>query len=109
LVPTGGAVAIARAVVEAAAKASGSTEGDLFKMIGGLYDRRLIREHIMEAAHEVRHLGNEVAHGEFVQPISAEECAEILGLMSELLRELFQSPAKVSRLKEARLAKKAES
>ncbi|WP_213816196.1 DUF4145 domain-containing protein [Glaciihabitans sp. dw_435] len=103
-----GSVAIARAVVEAAAKARGATESDLYKMITGLYERRLIREHIKDAAHEIRHLGNSVAHGDFVVRITPEESDEILGLMSELLHELFQSPAAVERRKAARLAKQAE-
>lgn len=100
-----GAVAIARAVVEAAAKAHNATERDLYKKIDGLYDRRLIREHIRDAAHEIRYLGNEVAHGDFVNALTKEESSEVLGLMSELLRELFQSPAQVQRRREARLAK----
>lgn len=102
-----GAAALARAVVEATAKDKGITSGVLHAKIEAMKDQDLIRPHIAEAAHEVRHLGNDVAHGDFVEPVSEEEADEILTLMSEVLDEVFTSPARIAAVQAARLAKKA--
>lgn len=65
------------------------------------------RAHIREAAHEVRHLGNEVAHGDSVDPIAEDEAEEALALMAGGLQVVFQSPARVRRVREKREAKAA--
>jgi len=97
--------ALARAVVEATAKAKGITAGQLYDKIEALHAADHIRPHIKDAAHEIRHLGNEVAHGDFVEPVTREEAEEILVLMGEVLDEVFQSPARVARRQAARKAK----
>jgi len=97
--------ALARAVVEATAKEKGITKGQIRDKIDALYDARLIREHVRDGAHEVRHLGNDMAHGDFVEPVGQEEIDETLELMSEVLNEVFQSPARVERVRSAREAK----
>lgn len=102
-----GATALARAVIEASAKEVGITKGVLHKKIEELEKAGHVRAHIREAAHEVRHLGNEVAHGDFVDPIAEDEAEEALALMAEVLQEVFQSPARVRRVRERREAKKA--
>jgi hypothetical protein len=91
------AVLLARSVIEATAKERGITSGSLLKKIDELFDKRLIREHVRDGAHEVRHLGNDMAHGDFVAPVEAEEASLILTLMSEVLEEVFQSVARVQR------------
>lgn len=98
---------LARAVIEATAKEKGITSGSLWTKIDAMYDAHLIREHIKEAAHEVRYFGNDMAHGDFVNPVTKEEAAEAVELMAEVLHEVFQSPARVARVREAREAKKA--
>lgn len=103
-----GATSLARAVIEASAKDKGITKGQLHAKIEALENSGHIRAHIRDAAHEVRHLGNEVAHGDFVDPIEAEEAEEALALMGEVLQEVFQSPARVARVKAAREAKKTK-
>ncbi|MFF4549254.1 DUF4145 domain-containing protein [Streptomyces sp. NPDC001406] len=98
------AVALARAVVEATAKERGIVRGSLEKKIDKLFDDKLIREYVRDAAHEVRFGGNEVAHGDLVsEPMDNATATEILGLMDEILDEVFQSPARVARLKQQRL------
>ncbi|MGW5653547.1 DUF4145 domain-containing protein [Streptomyces humi] len=98
------AVALARAVVEATAKERGIIRGSLEKKIDKLFEDKLIREYVRDAAHEVRFGGNEVAHGDLVaEPMSNATATEILGLMDEILDEVFQSPARVARLKQHRL------
>lgn len=98
------AVALARAVVEATAKERGIARGSLEKKIDRLFEDKHIREYVRDAAHEVRFGGNEVAHGDLVaEPMNNATATEILGLMDEILDEVFQSPARVARLKRQRL------
>jgi len=96
------AAAMARAVVEATAKAKGITTGSLAKKIDKLFEQQLIREYVRDAAHEIRFGGNEVAHGDLVdEPMDHDTATEILGLMDEMLDEVFQSPARVERRRRA--------
>ncbi|MFD8611023.1 DUF4145 domain-containing protein [Streptomyces sp. NPDC059631] len=101
---TRAAVALARAVVEATAKKRGILRGTLEKKVDKLFEDRLIREYVRDAAHEVRFGGNEVAHGDLLaEPMDEARAREIIGLMDEILEEVFQSPARVARLKLQRL------
>jgi hypothetical protein len=99
------AVQLARSVVEATAKDKGITTGNLAGKIAKMQKEGLVRAHVREAADEIRHLGNEMAHGDFVEPVTSEEADETLELMAEVLHEVFQSPAKIERRKQARLAR----
>lgn len=96
---------LARAVIEATAKEKGITQGNLNAKIDAMFAKGLIREHIKDAAHEIRYAGNDMAHGDFINPVSSEDAELILTLMNEILEEVFQSPARVARAKAARLAK----
>jgi hypothetical protein len=99
-------VALARAVVEAAAKAKGITSGPLIKKIDELHAQGLIYEHVKDAAHEVRHGGNEITHGDLVhEAISAEEAAAIVELMDLLLDGVFIAPGKTAAQRASRLAR----
>lgn len=102
-----GAVLLARSVIEATAKAKGITSGSLMKKIDDMHTEGLIREYVKDAAHEVRHLGNDMAHGDFVDPVEPEEAEMVLALMDEVLNEVFQSPARVAKARAARLAKQS--
>ncbi|MGR6972998.1 DUF4145 domain-containing protein [Streptomyces cynarae] len=97
---------MARAVAEATAKEKGISANGISNKIDKLYEQNLIREHVKEAAHEVRFGGNSVAHGD-LDDLTKEETDEILGLMREILEEVFQSPARVQRRRQKRLARKA--
>ena len=100
-------ILLARSVIEASAKDKGITKGMLMTKIDEMEKRGLIRAHIKDAAHEIRYLGNSMAHGDFVDPITEEESEETLELMSEVLNEVFQSLAKIARRTASRQAKKA--
>jgi hypothetical protein len=102
-----GAVILARSVVEATAKDKGITTGSLLAKIDRLRELDLIREHIREAAHEVRLGGNDIAHADPNQEIAEEEAADILKIVDEILLEVYQSPARVERVRQARLARQA--
>lgn len=99
------AAQLARSVVEATAKDKGITQGQLIKKIEELHAKGFIREYVRDAAHEIRHLGNEMAHGDFVSPVTSEEADLVLILMSEILDEVYQSPARVAQARAARAAR----
>jgi len=48
-----------------------------------------IRPGIAEAAHEVRHLGNDMAHGDFAEQVDHEEAELALELVAAILDELW--------------------
>lgn len=101
------AVMLSRSVVEATAKVKGITVHNLVAKIDELAAQQLIRPIVQETAHEIRHLGNDMAHGDFVDPVTREEAEETVGLMGEVLQEVFQAPAAIDRFRQARLAKQA--
>jgi hypothetical protein len=116
-----GAIMLARAVVEATAKHHGITTGTLGKKIEAMFEVKLISQLIRDSAHEIRHLGNDMAHGDFATPqaegdnsppaaieITGQDADEVLALMEMVLDEIYQKPAKVERLRAAREAKKAK-
>jgi hypothetical protein len=99
------AVLLARSVIEATAKDKGITQGNLASKIDEMCTQGFVRELVKETAHEIRHLGNDMAHGDFVDPTTEEESEEILVLMAEVLNEVYQAPARLEARKQARLAK----
>lgn len=87
--------ALARAVVEATAKDKKATGANLAARIDQLKESGHVRPLVQEAAHEVRHFGNTIAHGDFADATTKEEAAEALELMREVLAEVYQAPARV--------------
>lgn len=81
------AVLLARSVAEATAKDKGITSGNLRAKIDTMYGQELVPKIVKARAHEIRHLGNDMAHGDFTQPVTPEEADEILELMDEVLDE----------------------
>lgn len=103
------AILLARAVIEATAKDKGITTGNLHNKIEAMATGGLIRTMIKDAAHGVRELGNEMAHGDFVEPISAEESQLVIRLMGEILNDVYQSPAAIAQAQQAALARRQGS
>lgn len=102
-----GAVALARAVVEAVAKDKGIRKGNLESKIDAMHAAGHISEAMREAAHEVRFAGNEAAHGDLVsEPLTEENAEEIVALMSTILQRVYQEPARVARIREQREERK---
>lgn len=102
------AVLMARTTVEAVAKSQGITQGNLVAKIDELFNRHLVYEHVRDAAHEVRFVGNDAAHADLVDdPIGEKEATAILELMDMVLDGVFIAPAKTTAQTAARLAKKA--
>lgn len=99
-----GAVALARAVVEATAKDQGITKGPLVAKIDEMHKQGLIRDITRELAHEIREGGNEIAHGDLAdEPMPPEDAEAIVALMDEILDEVYQGPARMLALKASRL------
>jgi len=101
------AILMARTVIEASAKEKGILKGSLLNKIDELAGKSLIREDTKEAAHAIREFGNDMAHGDISNPVSEEDSEEVLVLMSEILNELFQGPARVQAIKAKVAARKA--
>lgn len=99
--------ALARAVVEAVAKEKGITKGQLYNKIEELEAAGHVRALVKDQAHEIRHFGNDMAHGDFTDPVTKEGAEEVIELMAEILKEVYQAPARLAARKAARLAKQA--
>lgn len=92
---------LARAVLEATAKDKGANGKSLAERIHALSNAGHVRHHTKEVADEVRHFGNDMAHGDFVDPVTQQEAEEVLELMAEVLAEVYQSPARLARRRAA--------
>lgn len=101
------AILLARSVIEATAKDKGIVKGKLIEKIDRMYDDRLVRPDVRDGAHEVRHLGNDMAHGDFVQSVNAQDTDLVLALMREVLVDVYQSPARVARAQANRQQREA--
>ena len=98
------AILMARTVVEATAKAKGITRGMLVAKIDDLAAQGFIRTDTKEAAHEIRHFGNDMAHGDIEDVPEVDDVRDVLVLMDEILSEVFQGPARTARLRNRRAA-----
>ncbi len=98
------AILMARTVVEATAKDKGITKGNLIAKIDEMAKANIIRDDTKDAAHEIRHLGNDMAHGDIADLPDSEDVQDVLALMDEVLNEVFQGPAKTARLRARRSA-----
>jgi len=99
-------VILARAVLDATCKDKGAAGKDLYKRIDALHSAGLINELVKDDAHEVRLMGNDMAHGDFGTPVTEFEAEEILALMGEVLKEVYQRPARLAARRAARQAQK---
>ena len=90
-------------MIEASAKDKGVTSGSLYDKIDKLAEGQHIRAMLADAAHEVRMAGNDMAHGDFATAeITKEDAEELLELMEDFLREMFELPTRVQRRKDKR-------
>lgn len=101
------AAALARSVVEATAKDRGHTTGTLERKINEMHAAGDLSELAKETAHEIRFVGNEMAHGDFVVAIEGEDADDVLHFMDEVLNAVYQAPARLNAAREQRLARKA--
>src|ERR1022692_2721081 len=98
-----GAVAVARAVVEAVAKDHGIKNGDLKSKIERLHTEGHISDTMRLAATEIRFAGNEAAHSDLVaETLGVEDAAEIVTLMDSILERVYQEPARIAKIRTKR-------
>ncbi len=103
------AVMLARAVVEATAKHNGIKNGLLHAKIDEMFKQEIISKLTKSTAHEIRFMGNDMAHGDFVIELDAEDSGDVLTFMDELLAEVYQSPARLSARQVVRAARNDEA
>lgn len=104
-----GAIALARAVVEATAKDHEITKGMLDKKIDEMAKAGVISDAMKDAAHEIRFAGNEVAHADLAEEsITKEDAEEVLELMDAILTRVYQEPAQVAKVRARRQERRGE-
>ncbi|MHA7290439.1 DUF4145 domain-containing protein [Arthrobacter sp. MDT3-24] len=101
------AIVMARSAIEATCKHHGVTKGQLAAKIDEMTAKDHIRSFTQDAAHELRHLGNDMAHGDFVEEVDADDADAVLVVLGEILYEVYQGPARSGRMKAKREAAKA--
>lgn len=100
------AILMARAVCEAIAKDQGFEEGNLQKKIAQMEEQRLISPLVKQQADEIRYFGNDMAHGDFAQPVDADDAHEVLNFLDVLIDAVYQQPAKLQAMQKARAQRK---
>ena len=100
------AILMARSVCEAIAKDQGFDEGNLQKKIAQMEERKLISPLVKQQADEIRYFGNDMAHGDFAQPVSADDAHEVLNFLDVLIDAVYQQPAKLYAMQTAREQRK---
>jgi hypothetical protein len=88
-----GSILMARTTVEATAKHLGITQGRLIQKIDAMRDQGHIRPAIQKAAHQIRDLGNEMAHGDIDEAPTEQDATDVLRLMDAMLRDVFEVEA----------------
>lgn len=86
-------ILMARTTIEATAKAKDIKTGDLVKKIEAMSDQGLIRPTLKDAAHAIRYVGNDMAHGDVEDAPDKQDAEDILTLMDLVLVEVFQATA----------------
>lgn len=100
------AVLMARTAIEAMAKNKKITDGNLYQKIDAMAEKNIITDQLAEEAHQIRLLGNDMAHGDLDEPVSREDATEILGFLDSVLNYVYQQPAAVERRKNLRKERK---
>lgn len=102
-----GAIMLARAVIEAAAKSKDIAGRDLRAKIDGLAEAQYLSPQVAASAHEVRYLGNDMAHGDFVSlTVEADDVIDVLEIMDDVLESVYAVPTRLQRRREARATRK---
>lgn len=102
------AVLMARTTLEATAKQHGITEGKLFNKIEKMAEQNIITDQLKEEAHEIRMLGNDMAHGDLGTPVTEDDAADILGFLDTVLDYVYQQPMAIQKRRDLRARRKAK-
>ncbi|WP_175558485.1 DUF4145 domain-containing protein [Arthrobacter sp. ok362] len=92
------AVLMARTTIEATAKDHKITGGNLVEKIKKMLEEGLILESTKRAADAIRHLGNDMAHGDLSVSVGQDMARDVVELMQLILREVYELPYLAERL-----------
>lgn len=101
------AVLLARTTVEAIAKDKGVSSGNLYSKIEAMAEQSIITDQLKDEAHEIRFLGNDMAHGDLGTPVVESDASDILGFLDTLLDYVYQQPIAIQKRRELRQQRKA--
>lgn len=101
-----GAILVARAALEATTKDRGANGANLLQRIDALVTAGDLEKRIGQAAHAVRGLGADMAHGDVKIDVEDDDVADALEIMSAVLENVYQLPARVSGVLSRREARK---
>jgi hypothetical protein len=90
------AILVARSVIEATSEDNGVTGKSLLAMIDRMATDGLIRPHVRDGAHEIRFLGNNMAHRIGAMLVEEADASMTVGLMDDVLEEVYGSKARVN-------------
>lgn len=102
------AVLLARSVIEATCKDKKVTEGSLAAKIKSMLEAGHVTPFTAKVADTIRAFGNDMAHGDFLDDLDAEDAKEVVNFMDEFLLQIYQMNARLERLEgSANLRKQA--
>ena len=96
------AVLMARTAIEATAKDKQITDGSLYNKIDAMAKKNIITDQLAEEAHEIRLLGNDMAHGDLAEPVTEEDASDILGFLDSVMDYVYQQPMALQKRRELR-------
>jgi hypothetical protein len=85
------------------------SSGNLRAKIDALAEQNFIRAHVQAIANGIRDYGNDMARGDFVAPVVAEESEMVIQLVGEILDEVYQSPARLAAVQAAYQARNQQA
>ena len=100
------AVLMARTAIEATAKDKQITDGNLYQKIDAMAEKNIITDQLAEEAHEIRLLGNDMAHGDLAEAVSEEDASDILGFLDSVMDYVYQQPMLLQKRKALRERRK---
>jgi Domain of unknown function (DUF4145) len=96
------AIIMGRAAIQRAARQLEGEGAGLKAEINDLVQRRKITEALRDGAHEVRIAGDDAAHPEDLESVTAEEAKDSLDFMDDFLAHAIAMPARAEVRKQAR-------
>jgi hypothetical protein len=96
------AIIMGRAAIQRAVRQLEGAGAGLKAEINDLAQRRKITEALRDAAHEVRIAGDDAAHPEDLESVTAEEAKDSLDFMDDFLAHAIAMPARAEARKQAR-------
>ena len=100
------AVLLARTTVQAIAKDKDIHTNNLYGDIEKMADENIITDQLKDEAHEIRFLGNDMAHGDLGTPVDENDASDILGFLDTLLDYVYQQPIAIQKRQELRNKRK---